>query len=301
MIAVPTVVDRKGDKSVHIRQMECFHCVCSSCPSEHLHINDNWKDEASKWLGTGAFWRHQSFTSQASWCEPGHYGGRAWETLLMMECRLVRLLLSASAARELDSAHATSPCSPDQLGPACVSKQNNTHLPPTAQAWNVEGRSLVRKWRPPAMAGFVTAGDRGQTLWDTSKMDIVAAVGFCKTEKFIRSQFIRSASDSWTRHCSLMGWAKCGRQDLHPSRWLSPWVFSLLAFKTLHVFRCVHWRAQLSLCFIRFGPRRWRTRRPSCGSPSWGTAGTTRRGTVSPTFATHSSSTPTSTWETRRD
>lgn len=23
-----------------------------------LHINDNWKDEASEWLGTGAFWRH---------------------------------------------------------------------------------------------------------------------------------------------------------------------------------------------------------------------------------------------------
>lgn len=221
---------------------------------------------------------------------------------------------------------------PDRLGPACHRKQKKStcrRLRRCQTSLDVEGRSLMRKWRRrlctfsvfsrcdnrllalPDISSNATCNDRllsvthwaaggcAQTSWDTSKMDIVTAVGFWKAQTFTRSLFVRSPSDSRAR--SPMGWDKCGRQDLHPSRGVSPWVFNLLAFLTI---------ACISLCSLKnptqallhpLWPCRWRTRRPSCGSPSWGTAGTTRRSTVSPTFATHSSSTPTNTWETRRD
>lgn len=217
--------------------------------------------------------------------------------------------------------------------PSARQKTKKKHLPPTAQVSNilrcrrsqsheeVEAAALYfqcffsrcdnRLLALPDISNNATCNDRllgvthwaaggcAQTLWDTSKMDIVTAVGFWKAETFTWSHFVTSPSDSRAR--SPMGWDKCGRQDLHPSRGVSPWVFNLLAFLTI---------ACISLCSLKnptqallrpFWPCRWRTRRPSCGSPSWGTAGTTRRSTVSPTFATHSSSTATNTWEIRRD
>lgn len=178
-----------------------------------------------------------------------------------MECHLVRLLLSVTAARELDSAHATSPATLIDLAQrATENKKKSTcrRLRRCETSLDVEGRSLMRKWRRrlrtfsvfsrcdncllalPYISNNATCNDRllsvthwaaggcAQTSWDTSKMDIVTAVGFWKAETFIRSHFVRSPSDS--RACSPMGWNKCGRQDLHPSRWVSPWVFNLLAF-----------------------------------------------------------------------
>lgn len=82
--------------------------VCTSCPTQHIQKKNTIENmrQASDWtlvhFGVISLLTARPLSQSQTITKGGP------ERVFMMECRLVRLLLLVTAARKLDSAHATS-------------------------------------------------------------------------------------------------------------------------------------------------------------------------------------------------